>query len=559
MQDLITTLNLLAGTLFLVWITARTVDVRNGGASDRPYFESSTAYDWGAYGIRPQQIYQTFPQRSPKPNLVLQKEYCDPGFVFLNKRADHHGDAPFMIFDNGANLVWMPESQWHGISATDVTVQQYNGRNYIVFLQLDSSSNRGAERYILLDESYQVFMEVRPVGHFSGSLRGLRLTDNGSAIISYTNRTRSDMTHSSSLTEERYESTFQEIGLESGILLFQWRSASTVASINSVDKSSSGDYLVAGSFSGNNAVVCVSHKNGRILWQLGGSESSFKDTSGGVAVRFSGRHHANYLEDDKRLVILDHGATNFVRSTSNLPNSQVLEVHLDLERMIASASKAYPTTTDISSPSSIQFLHSRNTLLGFGDKASFKEVAEGDAVCEIHFAPRKMQTLHQIPGVAALTERQHYQISKYKWVGKPNTLPQVAVDPEEKALYVSWNGATTIDAWVLQSGRKGDSDTWFDLVRVPKKQFETKIPIPRHSEDILRVVALDHEWKVAAYSRTVSKHTKTTLASHRPERIPSWVVTSLSVGFFGVYAYRRFSKSRYTRRSEFVTEKGARP
>ncbi|KAJ6437611.1 hypothetical protein O9K51_09818 [Purpureocillium lavendulum] len=146
--------------------------------------------------------------------------------------------------------------------------------------------------------------------------------------------------------------------------------------------------------------------------------------------------------------------------------------------------------------------------------------------------------------MAALAQGQNYRISKFHWVGQPKSLPEIAVDTEERAVYVSWNGATAIDAWVLQSKRKGDSDAWFDHVWVPKVQFETRIPIPRHSEEILRVVALDRQWKVAAYSRTASKHIRTTLQSHKTGQHLYWIMTGISVIFLGVYMYRRVHRGR---------------
>ncbi|KAJ6439131.1 phosphatidylserine decarboxylase family protein [Purpureocillium lavendulum] len=542
MQDHVAVLNLLGGTLFLLWMTVQFVDFRARDASHTPYFDSSIAYDWGAFGVAPQHSYRSFKQRSPKPNLVRQNEHYDTGFVFLYRPGNYCGEAPFMIFDNNANLVWMPaKHQWDGVTGSDITVQQFKGRDYIVYRQLDSiSQHNSSQSYIMVDGSYQVCTEIRPVGYFKGELRGIRISKNGGAIINFTNQTRIGADDTSPLMEGIYESIFQEVDLESGELLFEWRAASYTASINSVDKSTEGDYLVAGSFSGSNTVICVSHKHGHILWQLGGSANDFKDASSGAATRFSGYHQASFLQNETSLVILDHGSATVTESTGRGSDVRILELELDLERMVVSLAGTNQPLSKLSTASAVQFLPNGNILLSYDGIPSFREVSKSDVLCDVHFSPSLVPSLTKGPGMAGLAKGHNYRISKFHWVGQPKGLPEIAVDTEERAVYVSWNGATTIDAWVLQSKRKGDSDTWIDHVRVPKLQFETRIPIPRHSEEILRVVALDQDWKIAAYSRTASKHIRTTtLESHTDRRQLYWIMTGMSVIVLGVYMFAR--------------------
>ncbi|KAK4074623.1 hypothetical protein Purlil1_12935 [Purpureocillium lilacinum] len=544
MQDHVAALNLLVGTLFLLWLAVQFVDFQARNASHTPYFDSSIAYDWGVYGASPQQSYRSFKQRSPKPNLVRQNEHCDTGFVFLHRPGKNCEEAPFMIFDNNANLVWMPaEHQWDAVTGSDLTVQQFKGRDYIVYRQLNGiSQHNSSQCYVMVDGSYQVFMEIRPVGYFNGELRGLRITKNGGAIINFTNQTQNDAASTSTLMEGIYESIFQEIDLESGDLLFEWRAASHAASINSIDKSTEGDYLVAGSFSGSNTIICISQEHGQILWRLGGSANDFEDASSDAATRFSGYHQASFFQNATSLIVVDHGSATARESSGN--DVRVLKLELDLERMIVSLARAHQPWSKTSTASAVQLLPNGNLLFSYDGISSVMESSESDVLCHMHFSPSLVPSLAQVPGMAALSKGQNYRISKFPWVGQPRSLPEIAVDTKERAVYVSWNGATTIDAWVLQSKRKGDSDTWFDHVRVPKVQFETRIPIPRHSEEILRVVALDRDWKVAAYSRTASKHVRTTLEPHKDGPHLYWIMIGMSVIFLGVHMYRRVHRGR---------------
>lgn len=54
------------------------------------------------------------------------------------------------------------------------------------------------------------------------------------------------------------------------------------------------------------------------------------------------------------------------------------------------------------------------------------------------------------------TLMQSYRAYRYPWAGRPHTKPDVAACPSgengKTAVYVSWNGATDVESWMVYSG-----------------------------------------------------------------------------------------------------------
>ena len=75
-----------------------------------------------------------------------------------------------------------------------------------------------------------------------------------------------------------------------------------------------------------------------------------------------------------------------------------------------------------------------------------------------------------------------YRAFKQAWVGCPKSPPAIYVDTRvdnavNMTIYISWNGATEYNGWVIRGGSVNGS---MDLVeRVPKSGFETSVSIPR--------------------------------------------------------------------------------
>ncbi|CAM1502369.1 Fc.00g043530.m01.CDS01 [Cosmosporella sp. VM-42] len=518
------------------------------------YVKASTAYDWGYYGAFPQMSYESFGAQSPFLNLVRTDERCDDGYIFVEPRG-HYVDTPGpVMLDNDGNLVWM-QTQWG--QAMDVKVQRYQGRDYITFWHGSDNGTFGEGYYLMLDETYEVFKKVTPVGDLSGDLHEFRITDEGTALMTIYEATAVDLSSYGVSHGWIYDSLFQEVDLATGDLLFEWRasdhydideslepldgdgesshSAFDFFHINSIDKNANGDYLVSSRYLC--AVAAISHIDGDVLWQLGGENNFFEDLSEGAATNFSWNHHASWYENTT-LTIFDNGS-NGHKNTAEF--SRGLMITLDMDEMTATLVQDYIAPQKFLSPSqgSVQVLSNGNVLVGWGHIPAYTEYSmDGEVLCDTHIGSVNFDLFGWV---------KNYRTFKYNWVGRPNTLPDVAMRPKKNALFVSWNGATEVARWMLQSGPKADGDDFRDHGVVFKTTFETKLSIPGDAGEYVRVVALDFKNEVLAYSRAVSQHEKSVIklleAPYRgnlmePFQILCLAIVGTAIGVLIAYYFR---------------------
>ncbi|KAL3956103.1 hypothetical protein ACCO45_008949 [Purpureocillium lilacinum] len=461
------------------------------------FFEASTWYDWGWYGARPQQRYRSFKSASPKPNLVLRDDRCDDGLIFLEPRERQPDDPGLVILDGEGNLVWTA-TQW--TETNNVKVQTFNGSRYMTFWTRGKDASDDGY-YVMLDESYEVFKEIRPTGSLHGDVQDLVITSEGTAILTVYHETQAPTSKPDPSPRRIYDSIFQEIDLNSGKLLFEWHASHHFSiqesrarcgrrrgdpfdffHINAIDKDSkSGDYLVSSRFMG--AIASVSGVDGHVQWQLGGEHNDFEDLSDGPAVTFSWDQRATWAssdnEDAKTLVVVDDSGSKAI-------------VKLDLTDMTATLASS--TTPLPQKPShhghqnSVQILPNDNALVSWAHTPGFTEFSkDGEPLCDTHLGPVRLAG----------------------WGFPFEPVPRLQVRLDRAASHTARGGHAPGQAQRQRqrqpSGPAPDGDVFVDHVIVPRDGFETRIPVPVHSEEYLRVLALDQEWRFIEQSDAVSK------------------------------------------------------
>ncbi|RSL86363.1 hypothetical protein CEP51_002854 [Fusarium floridanum] len=470
-------------------------------------------FDWGWYGAYPHRNYESFGAQSPWPLVVKTDERCDNGYIFAEPRGFYVDTPGPVVLDNDGNLVWM-ETRWG--EAMDVKVQRFNGKDYITFWHGTDNGTFGEGYYLMLDESYEVFKKVVPIGDFTGDLHEFRITEEGTALMTIYNRKPADLSAYGIPDGWIFDSIFQEIDLNTDELIFEWHASDhfpisdTLAPINgqgktaknafdffhinSVDKDESGDYIISSRYYCN--VADINGKDGSVLWQLGGANSSFGDLSDGAASNFTWNHHAAW-QGKNNLTVFDNGSNGHQNSAKY---SRGLMINLDIDAMTVSLEQEYISPQKMLSPSqgSVQVLPNGNVLIGWGHVPSFTEFSrEGEVLCDTHIGPINFDVCSWV---------KNYRTFKYPWVGRPKTLPDVAMRPKKNALFVSWNGATEVYSWLLQSASDALSDEFRDLGFTVKTAFEMMMSIPKDADEFIRVAALDRDGNVLAYSTPVSKN-----------------------------------------------------
>ncbi|KAL1890451.1 hypothetical protein Sste5346_008280 [Sporothrix stenoceras] len=500
-------------------------------------------YDWGRYGLHPEQHYESFSASPPRPYLLQHDKRCSAtvtdddnvdgqDLIFAAPRGLAVTAPGPIVYDTRGHLVWM-DTRWG--EAMDVKVQQYNGEDYLTFWHGTDNGTFGEGQYYMLNASYDVVRTVKPAPtadgtQLLGDLHDFVITEAGTALMTiYQTRPR-DLTQKYGIQSGWiFDSLFQEVDIATGKLIFQWRASDHFAvedtfaplkrgfgkhaakafdffHINSVAKMpTSGDYIVSSRYMC--AVICVSGTTGDVLWQLGGRRNSFKDLSDGQATNTHWQHHAVWHEETQELSVFDNGAYDKLE-TAEYSRGMRIKLGLDSKPPTAELVRAYvaPQKLLAQSQGSVQLLPATDTVLvGWGHIPAYTEfdTITGTPLCDVHLCPL---------GFAALGWCKNYRTAKHHWVGSPSTLPSIAMRPDEQAVYVSWNGATEVRSWQLQIKADGNSDFVNHGSPVVKNDFESRLDVSSTAK-MVRVAALDRSGQVLAYSEAVSTTETTVVAA----------------------------------------------
>ena len=333
--------------------------------------------------------------------------------------------------------------------------------------------------------------------------------------------------------------------------------------INSIQKDEFGNYLVSARYP--HSVMYIDGKTKETIWQLGGRKNSFMDLSEGEALDFAWQHDARFRDADtfpntypppperpgyttKLVTLFDNTAEDqhyhfghpysrglMVELTYPTPGTERAKAgpahdeeprpelegeHSEDERKIHAINGTDPDYTirvvhsydnpnriRSSSQGNVQLLEQGRgqdprVLVGYGLNAAWTEFdANGTVLCDVHWGAKTSWERGDI---------QSYRAYKFPWVGRPEYPPTVEITDDDAEVLVSWNGATDVVEWVLQCSEKetADEKAWTDLTRVPKRTFETTVPVPANTGDrYLRIIALAENGRRLDYgtSKTIDR------------------------------------------------------
>jgi hypothetical protein len=461
--------------------------------ADQQAFVNDDRYNKGDYGHFP---HQTFFSRdgieSPRPNFMKPFTNCDDGsYLFVSLRGNFAESKPY-ILDPAGNLVWTFD---HYVGEVyNLQVQEYKGKSYITYWAGDDSvGGHGAGKYYMLDEHYEEFKQIKAANDLDADLHDFRITPNNTALITVYEIIEADLSslNSSLVKGEIWDSLFQEIDIETGEALFQWRASEHIDwdeayldindqgdgdkgrpwdfyHINTVDKDPAGNYLVSGRFT--RSIINVDGQTGEILWRLGGKRNDFKDLSKGAATTFAGQHDAQWTDSYSSITFFDNRADWFNQIDTKSAGVKItLNTSSAISKPTAELVQTYihPSKILSTSQGSMQTLPSGNVLLGYGFNGVVTEFSpSGTALCDAFF---------EASAYIGSGDVQSYRAYKNHWTGRPSAPPDIAL--HDGVFYVSWLGATEVREWVLRSGFAED-DEWTDIVQFRKDGFETHYTLP---------------------------------------------------------------------------------
>ncbi|KAI7554563.1 hypothetical protein KC319_g13038 [Hortaea werneckii] len=295
--------------------------------SPAPYNE---AVDNGTYGYYPIRTFATANDvAQPQTNFLQWSEKCDDGLLyFLTPRGWSLPTPGPMILDRYGDLLWAHHYEnKYGGQAYDFKVQEYKGEKYLTFwLGDDRVRGHGSGSYYMLNSSYDIVRKVKAANGLSADLHEFLITKEGTALMTMYQVIPHDVTEFREFDSEKEEDSdpnyiwdclFQEIDIETGDLIFEWRASEHVPinstfhdigpggtkndafdwfHINSIEKDELGNYLVSARYV--HSLTYVNGKTGEIIWTLGGNTNDFMDLSGEFALNFAWQHDARFLPLD---------------------------------------------------------------------------------------------------------------------------------------------------------------------------------------------------------------------------------------------------------------------
>ncbi|EPS29320.1 hypothetical protein PDE_04269 [Penicillium oxalicum 114-2] len=472
-------------------------------------------YDLGIYGFGPSRSYVSFEEESPLVEFSPKDATCDPRYTILAPRGDSIAHPGPMILDARGELVWM---KYNLGTTQDFRIQQYKGQNYLTYWQGGEEDGRGCGSWYMLDSAYTIQYVISPVGMMDGDLHDFQITNNNTALITIYDPIPADLTSvGGPELGWLYDGVFQEVDIETGELLFEWRASQHFPPtssyqplkdqghdrasgydffhINSVDKDDQGRYLISSRHA--HCVVSIDGVTGDVLWTLGGKTNDFEDLSSGQATGFSWQHDARWQGTNR--ITLFNNAANGDLSQQKISFGALIELDLVNRRAELVQTYYHPQQLAAVSQGNVQILDSGNVFVGWGHSAAYTEFSpEGVVVCNVHYGA---SAYFQFGRVVS------YRVTKADWVGMPDTLPDIAVAGDHA--YVSWNGATEVREWRTEAW-DGVSlrNMSFEIVgQVVRDGFETEIWLPVNVTSYFRISAIDANGNVLVTSGTLKRGT----------------------------------------------------
>lgn len=474
----------------------------NSPAGVPPWTRASSSRGAGASSARasgsgpPTQRFHSAPNLHPPVVSATRDPDTRSGDIFVSPTQSPQNGA--MILDSRGRLVWFHPVQG---AAINLEVQRYRHRPVLTWWQPGPSTGPGAgPEDVIMDRSYQTVARVHGVEGYVPDFHEFQLTSRGSALLDVVSRVKANLSSVGGPADASIlDYVIQEVDVKTGQLLWEWHSLGHIPlsasfmslprppyaydyfHLNSIQELPNGNLLVSGRHTW--AVYEIDKQTGKVIWTLGGKDSSFNV---GVKARFEWQHDAR-LHSGQILTLFDNALGPDPR-TQQEQQSSAKVLKLSPATMTASLVRRYRHFPPLISggEGSVEPLGDGDVFVGWGRAPDFSEYSRSG---------------RQIFNVAMPLGVLTYRAFRFHWSAQPLTSPALAVSSQSNGrvrLYVSWNGATRVTAWQALGGsqRRGLRP----LVRATKTGFETMIVLSRRTRYVA-VRALNAQGKTLATSR----------------------------------------------------------
>lgn len=482
---------------------------------DLAVLDNDAEYNDGSYGPYVTQSYRSSDVNSPRLNFMKPFTSCDDGsFLFVAPRGGKANSTPY-ILDARGHLIWTADHHYGEVY--NFQAQLYKGQQYLTFFAGDDTiRGHGAGRYYMIDQHYNEYRQIHGANGVEGDLHEFQIINGETALITAYQVVHAELAHETE-SEDGYiwESIFQEIDIETGEALFEWRASQHVNlsesfdpvgsgsrddpwdffHINSVDKDLDRNYLVSSRYL--RSILYISGATGEVLWRLGGKENSFTDLSesGQDALHFVGQHHARWTDNYSSITFFDNRADWTSQEDVRSAGTKIL-VNAKLKTVAIDQVYVNPFHDVLStSQGSLQNLPNGNVLVGYGFNAVITEFSpQGEVLCDAYIGEPSSRF--------GSGDVQSYRNFKFNWTGLPTTDPSLRL--LNGTFFTSWLGSTEVRTWSLRHAFDEDR-TYDELASYTKEGFETRLEVPagRNVRRYVVIVALDLHGKELERSKAI--------------------------------------------------------
>jgi hypothetical protein len=440
-------------------------------------------------GVRAPVLSVTSPDRDPAAGDVLTTN--GPG-------AGQYGP---LIYTPQGRLVWFDRLP-SGQVAENLNEQTYEGQKVLTWWKgrvLSLGFGQGED--IVMSSSYEQLATVSGGNGLKADLHEFQIGADDTAYVTAFNPIHCNLTSVEGSADGTITDTaVQQIDMRTGLVRWEWHSLDHVAAaesevetpedetpwdwfhINSIDPQPDGRILISARSTW--AAYELEGLNGKILWRLGGTKSSFRM---GPGTKTAWQHDGRVLPDGD-VTLYDDGSNPPIHSQSRAIR-MALDTKTHTARLVSSLTHADPPLLS-ASQGNMQTLPDGNTLVGYGGLPAISEYAPGGAVLLDAHEPYDMS---------------FYRAFRFPWKAQPTRKPAVLASfnntGEETIVHASWNGATEVASWRVLAGSKGGPLK--AQATVPVSGFETSTILPKRYGHV-QVQALDGTGRVLGSSANVA-------------------------------------------------------
>ncbi len=375
-------------------------------------------------------------------------------------------------------------------------MQRYEGLSDLTFWQgkvLSFGFGQGED--VVLNDRYQTVARVSGGNGLKADLHDFQIAPHGVAYTTAYNPIRCDLSGVEGTRDATIlDTAVQAIDMKSGLVRWEWHSLDHVGAtesqttppkgtpwdwfhLNSIDVQPSGNVFISSRSTW--AGYQIEAGSGKVLWRLGGLESSFKM---GPGTKTAWQHDGR---------IASNGDVTFFDNGSNPPvhqQSRAVRIALDFKTHQARLRSLYTHPNPLLSVSqgNMQTLPDGNTVVGYGAIPEISEFAkDGTLLFDAH-----------LPFVMS-----SYRGVRSPWSGRPLSPPIVVAalnnTGEETIVHASWNGATDVASWRVLAGTGPES--LHAQAAIPASDFEGSTILPKKYA-CAQVQALDRAGRVLGSS-----------------------------------------------------------